>query len=221
MFFKAKCEKYSYLFWPPAAAWGTVMEIILATHNQNKVKEMQKLLSEAFGDVKVITANEAGFTEEIEENGTTFEENAIIKARSVRKPGTISVADDSGLCVKALGLEPGIYSARYAGKPCDDKKNNSKLLDRLKNSPDRSAYFISVIACILPDGTEFTVSGKAEGIILEKEEGHGGFGYDPLFYYPPLKKTFAELTTDEKNAVSHRGNALRAFAKKLAGYINV
>ena len=191
------------------------MEIILATHNKNKVKEMQNFLSGTFENLTVITATEAGFTEDIEENGTTFEENALIKARAVRKDGAISVADDSGLCVNALGGRPGIYSARYAGEPCDDKKNNAKLLSELESFEDRSAYFVSAIACVLPDGTEFTVRGIANGVMLKNEMGDGGFGYDPLFYYPPLDKTFAQLSREEKNGVSHRGNALRLLRDEL------
>ncbi len=191
------------------------MQIILATHNKNKVKEMQAFLEQIIEDATVITSSEAGFTEEIEENGATFEENALIKARAVKKDGVIAISDDSGLCVRALNLAPGIYSARYAGEPCDNAKNNEKLLCELENADDRSAYFVCAIACILPDGTEFTVEGKAEGIILTGEKGEGGFGYDPLFYFPALKKTFAELTREEKNEISHRGNALRALKEEL------
>jgi XTP/dITP diphosphohydrolase len=191
------------------------MEIILATHNKNKVKEMQNFLSGTFENLTVITASEAGFTEDIEENGTTFEENALIKARAVRKDGAISIADDSGLCVNALDGRPGIFSARYAGEPCDDKKNNAKLLSELEPFEDRTAYFVSAIACVLPDGTEFTVRGVANGVMLKNERGEGGFGYDPLFYFPPLDKTFAELSREEKNGVSHRGNALRLLRDEL------
>lgn len=196
------------------------MEIILATHNKNKVDEMQKLLCDMADGITVLSANEAGFTEEIEENGTTFEENALIKARAVRKKGAISVSDDSGLCVKALDFAPGIYSARYAGEPCDNAKNNAKLLRELDGKADRSAYFVCAVACILPDGTEFTVRGEAHGVILTKEQGDGGFGYDPLFLFPSLGKTFAQLSQDEKNEVSHRGNALRALKKELAKRLN-
>ena len=191
------------------------MKIILATHNENKVKEMQKILSKSFADVTVTSAAKEGFLQEIEENGSSFEENAMIKAKAVRKEGYISVADDSGLCVKALGLQPGIYSARFAGEPCSDARNNEKLLAMLAGCSDRSAFFVSSIACVLEDGTEFTVTGKAYGVILDAPKGNSGFGYDPLFYFPPLNKTFAELTTDEKNAVSHRGNALRKFVQEL------
>ena len=191
------------------------MNIILATHNKNKVKEIQNFLSGTFDDLTVITATEAGFTEDIEENGTTFEENALIKARAVRKEGAISIADDSGLCVNALDGRPCIFSARYAGEPCDDKKNNAKLLSELEPFEDRSAYFVSAIACVLPGGEEFTVRGIANGIMLKSEKGKGGFGYDPLFYFPPLDKTFAQLSREEKNGVSHRGNALRALRDEL------
>jgi len=192
------------------------MKIILATHNKNKVVEMQKILAEVFESVTVMTATEAGFCDDIEENGTTFEENALIKARAVHKDGYVSVADDSGLCVNALGGAPGIYSARYAGEPKSDASNNALLLNNLSDKDDRSAYFVSAIACVLPSGEEFTVRGVANGVILREQKGEAGFGYDPLFFFPPLNKTFAELTTDEKNAVSHRGNALRTFATELA-----
>ena len=192
------------------------MNIILATHNKNKVVELQRVLSDIFSDVMVMTATEAGFTDDIEENGSTFEENAMIKARAVKKEGYISVADDSGLCVNALDGAPGIYSARYSGEPKSDERNNALLLANLEGKNDRSAYFVSAIACVMPNGEEFTVRGTAEGYMLTEQKGQGGFGYDPLFYFPTLDKTFAELTTDEKNQVSHRGNAIRAFAEELS-----
>ena len=191
------------------------MKIIIATHNKNKVHEIQNFLSGSFDTLEVLTASEAGFTEDIEENGTTFEENALIKARAVRVDGAISIADDSGLCVKALDMRPGIYSARYAGEPCNDKNNNEKLLSELAPFDDRSAFFVSAIACVLPNGEEFTVRGIANGVILTKEQGNGGFGYDPLFFFPALNKTFAELSREEKNEVSHRGNALRLLKAEL------
>ena len=192
------------------------MNIIIATHNKNKVLEMEKALSSIIGEGKVLTAEEAGFFDDVEENGSTFEENALIKARSVKAEGCISIADDSGLCCNALNGAPGIYSARYAGEPCDNAKNNAKLLRDLENATDRSAYFVCAIACVLPDGTEFTVRGEAHGTILNELMGEGGFGYDPLFYVPCLKKTFAELTREEKHEVSHRGNALRLLNEELA-----
>lgn len=191
------------------------MDIVLASHNKNKIKEIEAVLSDMLGEQRVMTLTEAGVTEEIEENGSSFEENALIKAKAVWVPGRLTLADDSGLCVNALGGDPGIYSARYAGEPCDNAKNNEKLLSELKDKADRSAYFVCVIACKLPSGEEFTVRGTADGEILKEGAGNGGFGYDPLFYYPPLGRTFAELSAEEKNAVSHRGNALRLLKARL------
>ncbi len=191
------------------------MEIVLATHNKNKVKEIQSVLSDIFDGCEVLTATEVGVTDDIVEDGETFEENAMIKARAVWKKGRIAISDDSGLCVNALGGAPGVYSARYAGEPCDTPKNNSKLLSELKGKSDRSAYFVCTIACILPNGESFTVRGTADGVILESEKGNAGFGYDPLFFYEPLGKTFAELTKEEKHEISHRGNALHMLADEL------
>ena len=190
------------------------MEIVLASHNKKKIKELESSLSDMLGGEKILTAGEVGISD-IEENGSSFEENALIKARAVWKSGRLAIADDSGLCVNALDGAPGIYSARYAGEPCDNDKNNQKLLSELSNSSDRSAYFICTIACKLPSGRELTVSGVANGVILKDKVGAGGFGYDPLFYFPPLSKTFAELTPLEKLSVSHRGNALRLLKEKL------
>lgn len=191
------------------------MEIVLATHNKNKVKEMRDALSDIFAGCTVLTASEAGVTEDIPENGSSFEENAMIKARAVSGEGKIAIADDSGLCVNALGGAPGIYSARYAGEPSDTAKNNAKLIEELKGKEDRSAYFVCAIACIMPSGESFTVRGTANGRILESARGSEGFGYDPLFFYEPLGKAFAELTKEEKQLVSHRGNALRMLALEL------
>ena len=190
------------------------METVLASHNKKKIKELESFLSDMLGGKRVLTAGEVG-VEDIEENGTTFEENALIKARAVWKEGRLAIADDSGLCVNALGGAPGVYSARFAGEPCDNDKNNEKLLCELEDRSDRSAYFICTIACKLPNGKEITVSGISNGVILKEKHGDGGFGYDPLFYFPPLDKTFAELTPEEKHSVSHRGNALRLLKEKL------
>ncbi len=191
------------------------MDIIIATHNKNKVLEMEKALSSIING-KVMTAEEAGFFDDVEENGSTFEENALIKARSVKADGCISIADDSGLCCNALNGAPGIYSARYAGEPTDNAKNNEKLLKELEKYSDRSAYFVCAIACVMPDGTEFTVRGEANGVIIDELKGNGGFGYDPLFFVPELNKTFAELTREEKHEISHRGNALRLLKEELS-----
>lgn len=190
------------------------MEIVLASHNKKKIKELEAELSDMLGGEKILTASEVGISD-IEENGESFEENALIKARAVWKEGRLTLADDSGLCVSALGNKPGIYSARYAGEPCDNDKNNEKLLSELENKSDRHAFFVCTIACKLPSGEEFTVRGEAHGEILKEKVGFGGFGYDPLFYFTPLQKTFAELTPEEKLSVSHRGNALRLLKERL------
>lgn len=188
-------------------------KIILASNNNGKIKEVKEICKDL--PVEIISMKEAGIDIDIEENGTTFEENAMIKAKAVWKEGRIAIADDSGLCVNALNGVPGVYSARYAGEPCNNECNNAKLLSELSNKSDRSAYFNCTIACILPSGKSFTVNGRADGVILNAPSGNGGFGYDPLFFSNDAQKSFAELTMDEKNAVSHRGHALEALRKML------
>lgn len=198
------------------------MKIVLASRNQKKIKELRTLLSEKFAQIEILSLDDVGLTDEIEENGSTFEENALIKARVAATSGYVGVGDDSGLSVDALGGEPGIYSARYASR-CgfagehNDAANNEVLLRNLEQIPteQRTAAFVCAIACVFPDGTEWTVRGEARGRILSEYHGDGGFGYDPLFYYESLQKTFAELTSEEKNAISHRGNAIKAFVEKL------
>jgi len=196
-------------------------EVVLASRNRGKLRELERLLRDELGDVIVLRSlDDIGFTEDIEENGTTFAENALIKANTVAALGYIALADDSGLSVDALGGAPGVYSARYAGGHGDDAANNALLLENLKGKADRSAAFISVFACAFPDGREPIVAeGRAPGEILSAPKGDGGFGYDPLFYVAPLGKTFAELSAEEKNAISHRGMAVRAFAKLFAKWI--
>ena len=159
-----------------------------------------------------------GLTVAVNVHGMSFEENALIKARTAAESGYIGVGDDSGLCVNALGGAPGIFSARYAGGHGDDAANNEKLLRELSDKEDRSASFVCTIACVTPDGREFFVEGRAEGVILREASGKNGFGYDPLFYFPPLDKTFAELTPEEKNNVSHRAHAVEAFAEALKNF---
>ena len=183
------------------------------------MREIRMILGDL--GVPVVSMKEAGAAADIEENGTSFEENAIIKARTImKKTGEITMADDSGLEIDALGGEPGIYSARYAsedGENASDKANVEKLLDKLKGIPsgERTARFLCAIALVLPDGTEKTVTGACEGVITSEVRGNGGFGYDPVFYYVPYCKTFGEASEEEKNAVSHRANAVRLIKKEL------
>ena len=193
-----------------------MIELVLASRNRKKIAEMQTLINEVMnGDVKILSLDDIGFVGDIEENGTTFEENALTKALAAHKlSGLGAIADDSGLAVDALDGAPGVYSARFAGGHGDDEANNQKVFKLMENVPDekRTARFVSVIACVMPGQSEpIVVRGEAEGVILREYRGEGGFGYDPMFYYPPLDKSFAELSADEKNAVSHRGNAMRKF----------
>ena len=195
------------------------MKVLLASHNKGKISELQALLNKFSSDVEVISMSEIGFNDEIVEDGDTFEENALIKARVGASLGYITVADDSGLMVDALGGAPGVFSARYAGEECDNEKNNQKLLLELSGLPSekRTAKFVSVVACVFPDGREDIVTyGECFGIILNEYRGKGGFGYDPLFFYPPMGKTYAEMSADEKNSISHRGMAMQKFAEEFA-----
>ena len=153
---------------------------------------------------------------EIEENGSTFTENALIKARTVsEKLGCIALADDSGLCMYALRGAPGIYSARFCGRHGDDKANNRLLLEKLSDETARRGYFESAVAICFPDGRTLTASGRTFGVILPEERGENGFGYDPLFFSTEIDKCFGIASAEEKNAVSHRGRALRALAEKM------
>jgi len=197
------------------------MEFVIASRNAHKIKELEAILRESLGDVKLLSLDEAGIHGEIEEDGETFRENALIKARAAATSGKAGIGDDSGLCVTALGGAPGVYSARFAGEHGDDAANNQKLQDELAGKSDRSAYFTSAIACVFPDGREIVVEGRTEGVITHEPRGNGGFGYDPYFFYEPLGKTYSELTADEKNAISHRGKAVRALAAKLAEKGNI
>ena len=195
------------------------MDFLIATHNMKKRDELQRILSPL--GVHVLTADEAGVDlTDVEETGTTFEENALLKARSGCKEGKMPcIADDSGLCVDALDGAPGVYSARFAGEHGNDDKNNKKLLSLLSDVPSekRTARFVSTVACVFPDGRELVVRGECEGKIGYEKRGENGFGYDPLFYVG--ERTFAEFTPEEKDAVSHRGNALRALVKALPAYL--
>lgn len=196
------------------------MKLVLASRNRKKIKELETFLSEISSDITVLSLDDIVFHDEIVEDGATFAENSRIKASVPAGLGYIGVADDSGLEVDALGGEPGVYSARYSGEGANDEKNNKKLLAALAGVPDekRTARFRTVVTCIFPDGDEIQAEGVCEGRILESPRGQDGFGYDPLFWYEPLGKTFAELTPDEKNSVSHRGRAMREFAAKLRAH---
>lgn len=189
--------------------------LIVATGNKHKLQEIQAI----FKDVRVVSAREAGYTGDPEETGATFEENAIIKARAAAEALNLpALADDSGLCVAALGGAPGIYSARYAGGHGDDKKNREKLLADLGDEKNRAAYFRSAAALCFPQsmgGKTVTATGDTHGRILTREEGENGFGYDCLFYSDDLCKSFGVASAEEKNAVSHRFRALTALKEKL------
>lgn len=195
------------------------MDFLIATHNLKKRDELQRILAPL--GIHVLTADEAGVDlTDVEETGTTFEENALLKARSGAKEGNMPcIADDSGLCVDALDGAPGVYSARYAGEHGNDAKNNEKLLKELSDVPPekRTAQFVSCVACVFPDGRELTVQGEVKGVIGYEPKGENGFGYDPLFYVG--ERSFAQFTSAEKDAVSHRGNALRGLAKELPKYL--
>ena len=195
-------------------------KIVMASNNRHKIKEIEAFLRKLCPNDKngepfeILSLADIGFTDDIVEDGDTFEANALIKARSVARLGYIGIADDSGLCVDALNGEPGVYSARYAGGH-DDADNNRKLLENMKDVPKeaRGAHFVSVIACVFPDGRELVARGECPGTMLLDYRGNGGFGYDPLFLYEPMDKTFAEMNAEEKNAISHRARAMEKFAR--------
>lgn len=197
-------------------------KIVFATGNKGKVKEIQMILADL--GVEVITMKDAGIRIDIEENGTTYEENAMIKARAVAAyTDSIVMADDSGLEIDYLNKEPGVFSARYLGEDTSYRIKNANLISRLNGVPDekRTARFVCAIAAVFPDGTEVTTRGTIEGIIGYEEKGSNGFGYDPIFYVPEFGKTTAELSEEEKNQVSHRGNALRLMKEELKKYADI
>lgn len=187
------------------------MKVLLASNNGHKIKEIKEILGDFFD---VVSLREAGVESDPEETGATFEENARIKAvAGMKASGMPCIADDSGLEVFALDGLPGVMSARYAGGHGDDSANNEKLLRELENASDRSARYVCVICMAFPNGHEIVARGECKGTILKEARGEGGFGYDPLFFFPQFGKTFAEITAEEKNEVSHRKAALREFEK--------
>lgn len=192
------------------------MKMVLASRNAHKISELQTLLAQYIEGIEILSLDDVGIFEDIEENGETYRDNALIKANVAASSGYIGLGDDSGLSVRALGGAPGVYSARYAGGHGDYAANNAYLLKNLEGESDRFAEFVCTVACVFPDGREpLVVEGRTEGVILHSERGSEGFGYDPLFYYEPYGKTFAELTADEKNSISHRGKAIEALAHEL------
>ena len=193
------------------------MKFVLASHNQGKLAEMQRILSQL--GVEVVLQSELGLALEPEETGTTFTENARIKAEAVMQAsGLPAIADDSGLCVDWLQGAPGIYSARYGGLDSDPERCRL-LLGNMRGATHRAAHFHTAIVCAFPNGDTLTAEGDCHGTIAVAPMGDGGFGYDPIFFVPSLRKTFAQLTAEEKNAISHRGNALRSFAAELKTYL--
>ena len=194
------------------------MKLVLASKNAHKLVEMKDILSQL--RVEVVLESEAGVDVDVEETGATFEENAYLKAHAVMEAsGLPAIADDSGLCVDALNGAPGVYSARYGGPELDDAGRYKLLLENMRGQLDRRCKFVSAICCCFPNGDRVEARGECAGTLAYAPKGADGFGYDPVFFVPGLKKTFAELSPEEKNAISHRGNALKAFREKLETYL--
>lgn len=193
------------------------MKFVLATHNPNKIREMGAILGQ-FG-VEVVSPKELGITVDVEETGSTFAENAMLKAKAICELAKLpAIADDSGLCVDALNGAPGVYSARYGGLD-DDVARYRLLLENLRGAGTRAAHFHTSVVCCFPNGDVLEAEGDCHGTIAYAPQGENGFGYDPVFFVPELRKTFGQLTPEEKNAISHRGVALRAFGEKLKEYM--
>ena len=194
------------------------MRFVLATHNPGKLREMGEILKD-FG-IEVVSPKDLGITVDVEETGSTFAENAMLKAKAICKAADLpAIADDSGLCVDALNGAPGVYSARYGGEGLDDRGRYMLLLSSLRGAPTRAAHFACAVACAFPNGDTLTADGRCDGSIAYAPLGEGGFGYDPVFLLPGTGKTFGQLTQEEKSAVSHRGRALKDFAGKLEAYL--
>ena len=193
------------------------MKVILASQNQHKLVELSAILSQL--GFEIALESEYGLHVDVDETGTTFEENSLLKAEAVMKASGLPVlADDSGLMVDALDGAPGVYSARYGGVDSDQARYRL-LLENLRGAGARTAHFHTAIVCCFPNGDRLDAAGDCFGAIAYAPQGDNGFGYDPVFFVPELRKTFAQLTPEEKNAISHRGNALRAFAAELKTYL--
>ena len=194
-------------------------KFVLATHNPGKLAEMKAILS-GLG-VEVVSPAEAGVEVDVEETGTTFAENAMLKAKAVcAAAGLPAIADDSGLCVNALNGGPGVYSARYGGEGLDDAGRRRLLLQNLRGQTTRAAHFTCAVACAFPNGDTLEAEGRCDGAIAFAPLGEGGFGYDPVFLIPEKGKTFGQIGPEEKSKISHRGKALAAFAEKLGAYLS-
>lgn len=192
------------------------MKLILASNNAHKLREIKEILGGCFDEI--VTLREAGIVHETVEDGETFLDNARKKAREIAEiSGCCALADDSGLCVDALGGAPGVYSARFAGEHGDDEANNALLLEKLQGVENRAAHFTCAVVLAYPDGRELSAEGYFYGEIAHAPAGENGFGYDPLFFLPEYGCTSAQLSPEEKNRISHRGNALRALLEKLNG----
>lgn len=194
------------------------MKMVLASKNPHKLVEMKDILGHM--GVEVVLESDVGVDVDVEETGETFEANAALKAQAVAAAaGLPAIADDSGLCVTALGGGPGVYSARYGGPGLDDVGRYRLLLENMRGQLDRRCRFVSAICCCFPNGDRVEARGECPGTLAYAPKGSDGFGYDPIFFLPERKKTFAELTAEEKNAISHRGRALEAFGEKLKAYL--
>lgn len=195
------------------------MKFVLASNNAKKLIEMREILGEI--GVEVISQAEAGIHTEPDETGSTFRENSLIKASEACKAAGIpALADDSGLVVEALNGEPGVYSARYGGEGLDDVGRYRLLLKNMEGVINRAAKFVSCISCVFPNGDALAAEGECKGSILHKPVGDGGFGYDPIFFSEETGKSMGEMTHEEKNAISHRGAAIRALAPVLKQYLD-
>lgn len=190
------------------------MDLVIASNNKHKVTEIKSILKDYFENI--YSLRELGIEIEVEETGETFAENALLKARAVSNAaGMPAIADDSGISANALDGRPGVYSARYSGEPCDDERNNDKLLEELKDKTNRSAYYTASICLYLDEENIITAEGKTYGTIISERRGDKGFGYDPIFLSDDLGKTLAEVDLEEKNKISHRARALKSLMEKL------
>ena len=194
------------------------MRFVLATHNPGKLREMGEILRDL--GVEVVSPAALGIPVDVEETGTTFLENALLKAKAICRAANLpAIADDSGLCVDALNGAPGVYSARYGGEGLDDRGRCMLLLNSMRGATTRAAHFSCAVACVFPNGDILTAEGRCDGSIAYAPLGDGGFGYDPVFLLPGTGKTFGQLSQEEKSAVSHRGKALKEFAGKLETHL--